>query len=97
MAVFENDDIDTMLAEGVAITVAGVTKKCWLEDYDEQQLQYEGAAAQTVRQRKAKYKTSDFPMLTKNTAVTVDGVNYTVYDLLRIGDGGVTELTLREV
>jgi hypothetical protein len=39
-------------------------------------------------------KTADFPALTRGTAITVDGINYTVREPMLLDDGKITQVMI---
>lgn len=80
---------------GNTLTAGLVEAACLFEDREEEVLTAEGGAAQIVRRIMATIRTSDFPTLVQNDPVEVDGVAYTVFETLQLGDGALTELRLR--
>ena len=80
-----------------SITIAAVTEDCLFDERDEVALEQDGGSGQIMRIAVATILTSDFPAVRNGDAATVDGVNYTVWRHLLMGDGALTELWLRKV
>ena len=104
MAIYNDAEIERMLVDwGNILTAGEVTAPCILDDADVVDLDrpslasyvQAGGGGQIVRKITAIIRTSDFPALKANDAVSVDGRDYTVWDRMKHGDGGLTELTLR--
>jgi hypothetical protein len=96
MAIFEDPDIATMLADWEnELTAGGVTASCLFDDGEEEAFDPAGGGGQVVRKLTATIRASDFPALQSNDAVTIDGVAYTVWRRLQIGDGALCELWLK--
>jgi hypothetical protein len=94
--VWRDADIPTMLqATGaVPITIDG-TQGIGLMDWNDQLLVGDQTEAQViVGMPMLTVQTSAFPNVKVDSAVTVDGVNYTVRERLKYGDGGLTKLFL---
>ncbi len=95
---YQETDIDTMLADSPdTITVAGVTTPCVFIEHHEVVLEHEGAAGQIVLVSIALVKRADFPNVKGDDACVVNGANYKVWRRLRVQDGAMTELYLRQV
>ena len=98
MAIFGDSDIPTMLTDWNNLLTAGaVTVPCALEDRDVEVLAQEGAAPQIVRRTMATIQKTALPDLAANDPVTVDGVDYIVWERLDVGDGGTSDLWLRRI
>lgn len=96
MVIFNDAEIDTMLGDwGHSLTAGAVTHPCLFDQRDEIGLEHEGGAGQLLRIIVAIVKTSHFPGLQGGDPVTVDGIAYTIWRRLLLGDGGLTELSLR--
>ena len=95
---YQEEDIDTVLADSPdTITIAGVTKPCVFSEHHEVVLEHEGRAGQIVLASIALVKTADFPNVKGDDACVVNGANYKVWRRLRVQDGAMTELYLRQV
>jgi hypothetical protein len=78
------------------VLIAGeTTAPCLLDDNEELALEQFGGGGQVVRRITATVRSSDFPALTINDAVNIDGIDYTIWRRLQLGDGGLAELWLR--
>jgi hypothetical protein len=96
MAIFADSDIPTMLTDwGNTLTVDGLDAPCALDYAQREVLAQDGGAGQIVDVIVATYRTSDFPDLHGGDPVEVDGVAYTVWRNLKLGDSGTSELWLR--
>jgi hypothetical protein len=96
MAVFEDADIETMLADWQNEISDGETSAlCLFDDSEELLLEQVGAGGQVARKITATIRSSDFPALGANDAVSVDGIAYTIWRRLQLGDGALSELWLR--
>jgi len=96
MTIFADSDIPTMLTDwGNTLTVESVEAPCALDMSEREVLGQDGGGGQIAQVLTATFKTTDFPDLKGGDAVTVDGVDYTVWRALKLGDGGTTELWLR--
>jgi hypothetical protein len=96
MAIFQDAEIETMLTDwGNVLTAGEISAACLLDDREELVLEQEGGGGQIVRRITATIRTSDFPSLVPNDPIEIDGVAYTVYQKLLLGDGALSELWLR--
>jgi hypothetical protein len=96
MAYFQDAEIETMLADWDNVLTAGdLSVPCLLDEHDELQLEFEGAAGQIARQVTAVIRTTDLPDLAANAEITIDGIEYTVWRRLLLGDGALSQLWLR--
>lgn len=96
--IFGDADIAAMLADwGHSITIAALTKNCLLDLAGQVLLEQGGVGGQVAIMPVAHVRASDYPAVSNDDAVVVDGVNYTVYQALPVGDGGLTQLALRKV
>jgi hypothetical protein len=97
MAIFEDDDIETMLADWEnTLTFGEAEAPCLFEERDELLLEGEqGAAPQIAAHIVATIRVSDFPALAQNSEIEVDGREFTVWRYLLLGDGALAELWLR--
>ena len=96
MAIFANADIPTMLTDwGNVLTADEVSAACTLDDREELVLEQDGGSGQIARYTVATIRTSDFPSLAANDPISIDGVNYTIWRRLLLGDGALSELWLR--
>lgn len=99
MAFWMEDDIDAMLEGlgGVSVVHGSETGQGLLDVHDEELLrngQDPGLIGKVVS---VLVKTASFPTLAMDDLVIVDGKQYSVRDRLRIDDGAMTRLLLREV
>lgn len=97
MSVFLfDDDIDTMLADSPhSMTFDGVTKKVWLDDFDDQALDGNGNyTSQIVRMRVVTYKTNHFPTLKSGDTVTINGQSMKLKNRMAEGDGALTKFSV---
>ncbi|MGH9685283.1 MAG: head-tail joining protein [Candidatus Acidiferrales bacterium] len=100
LPAFGDADIPALLADtGVPVTIGGVAGIGLLDEADEIVVhdfmrgeQDRGQVAVPVTTLTV--RTSDFPAVAVNVAVTVGSRNYTVRERLRTGDGGLTKLLL---
>lgn len=96
MAIFRNEDITAMLVDWEnTLTFDSNEFPCALDDGDEEVLEQNGGGGQLVRRIKATVRTSDVAGLEPNGAVSIDGIDYIVWEKRKLDDGGVTELWLR--
>jgi hypothetical protein len=94
--VWRDADIPTMIqvTGGVPVTIDGV-QGIGLMDWNDQLLVGDQQNAQViVGMPMLTVQTSAFPNVKVDSAVTVDGTNYTVRERLRYGDSGLTKLFL---
>jgi hypothetical protein len=96
MTIYNDAEIETMLADWQnQLTSGEATAPCLLDDGEELALEMAGGGGQVVRKISATIRTSDFPALQSNDAVSVDGIEYIVWRRLQLGDGALSELWLR--
>jgi hypothetical protein len=94
--VWRDADIPTMIQAtgGVPVTIDG-TQGIGLMDWNDQLLVADQDHAQViVGMPMLTVQTSAFPNAKVDSAVTVDGKNYTVRERLKYGDAGLTKLFL---
>lgn len=96
MAIFQDAEIETMLTDwGNILTANDLSAACTLDDREELVLEQDGGSGQIARRITATIRSSDFPSLAANDPISIDGVAYTVYQKLLLGDGALSELWLR--
>lgn len=91
------DDIRAMLATSADTFVAGaVSSPCFLSTPDEEvMMDAFGGSKQIVRRTYALVCTDDFPALSEDDQVTVNGDVHTVLATRRIHDGHMLEVNLK--
>jgi hypothetical protein len=96
MTIYNDAEVTSMLSDwGNVLTAGGFTAPCFLDDSEQLELEFAGGAGQKVRRITATIRTSDCPDLKANDPISVDGLDYIVWDRTKLGDGALTELTLR--
>jgi len=96
MAIFNDAEITTMLTDwGNELTAGEITAACLLDDREDLALEQDGGSGQIVQRITATIRTSDFPALAANDPIAIDGIAYTVWRRLKLGDGALSELWLR--
>jgi hypothetical protein len=91
------DDVRLMLATSSDTFAAGATSSpCFFSTFDDEvQTDNFGGAKQFVRRSHVLVCADDFPDLSEDDAVTVNGKNYTVLDTRLIQDGHMMQVNLQ--
>lgn len=99
MAFWMEDDIDAMLEGlgGVSVVHGTETGQGLLDVHDEELLRNGNDPGLIGKVVTVLVKTAAFPTIAIDAQVTVDGKQYSVRDRLKIDDGAMTRLLLREV
>lgn len=97
-----DDDLDTMFEDLPVVTVVfgDVTAAAFKDSWDSDTLPGASSRGVVARQVALTFPTTRFPGLTMESALTVDGVAYTVIDSRRPQDevdGAVTHVLLQQV
>lgn len=96
-----DDDIPTMLAElGVDVSQGGNTVKGIVRQFNETDLEFEGAGELVTRALVVTIKTGSLgvqPGPVPGSAITVDGVNHKVLKSMALGHGVLTQIICQVV
>jgi hypothetical protein len=89
-----DSDLDAFLQDASSCTFGNTSFKGWL-DAPENDANIQSLTGVVSTDYKLTYKSAD-AALVKGSAVTVDGVSFTVHDSLAIDDGKFSKATLKK-
>ena len=95
---FRDQDIPYLLADtGVPVTIGGVQGTGLLDENDQVLVSDRSGGEVLVPMTTLTVQSSAFPNVKIDTAVTVNGTNYTVRERLKTGDAALTKILLGSV
>ena len=95
---FRDQDIPALLADtGVPVTIGGVAGTGLLDENDQVLVSDRNGGEVLVPMTTLTVQSSAFPNLRIDTAITVNGTNYTVRERLKTGDAALTKILLGSV
>jgi hypothetical protein len=95
---FRDQDIPFLLLDtGVPVVVGGVSGVGLLEENDQVLVSDRNGGEVLVPMTTLTVQSSAFPSMRIDTAVTVNGTNYTIRERLKTGDAALTKILLGSV
>jgi hypothetical protein len=95
---FRDQDIPFLLADtGVPVVIGGVSGTGLLDENDQVLVSDRNGGEMLVPMTTVTVQSSAFPNMRIDTAVTVNGTNYTVRERLKTGDAALTKILLGSV